>query len=62
MAVENDYRFEGQNGSVSLGDLFEGRHQLIVYRFFYEPGSPAGLRVAALAAPGSPTRSRILPI
>jgi predicted dithiol-disulfide oxidoreductase (DUF899 family) len=38
MAVENDYRFEGQNGPVSLGDLFEGRHQLIVYRFFYEPG------------------------
>jgi nitroimidazol reductase NimA-like FMN-containing flavoprotein (pyridoxamine 5'-phosphate oxidase superfamily) len=23
---------------VGLGDLFEGRHQLIVYRFFYEPG------------------------
>jgi predicted dithiol-disulfide oxidoreductase (DUF899 family) len=23
---------------VSLGDLFEGRHQLIVYRYFYEPG------------------------
>jgi predicted dithiol-disulfide oxidoreductase (DUF899 family) len=38
MAVDNDYRFEGPNGSVSLGDLFEGRHQLIVYRFFYEPG------------------------
>ena len=38
MAVEHDYRFEGPNGSVSLGDLFEGRHQLIVYRFFYEPG------------------------
>ncbi len=38
MAVKNDYRFEGPNGSVSLGDLFQGRHQLIVYRFFYEPG------------------------
>ena len=38
MAVDNDYRFEGPNGSVSLGDLFEGRHQLIVYRYFYEPG------------------------
>jgi predicted dithiol-disulfide oxidoreductase (DUF899 family) len=38
MAVEKDYRFEGPNGSVGLGDLFEGRHQLIVYRFFYEPG------------------------
>jgi predicted dithiol-disulfide oxidoreductase (DUF899 family) len=38
MAVEHDYRFEGPSGSVSLGDLFEGRHQLIVYRYFYEPG------------------------
>jgi predicted dithiol-disulfide oxidoreductase (DUF899 family) len=38
MAVEKDYRFEGRNGPASLADLFEGRHQLIVYRFFYEPG------------------------
>jgi predicted dithiol-disulfide oxidoreductase (DUF899 family) len=38
MAVEHDYRFKGPSGSVSLGDLFEGRHQLIVYRYFYEPG------------------------
>jgi predicted dithiol-disulfide oxidoreductase (DUF899 family) len=35
MAVENDYRFEGPKGSASLPDLFEGRRQLIVYRFFY---------------------------
>jgi predicted dithiol-disulfide oxidoreductase (DUF899 family) len=38
MAVEKDYRFEGPAGSVSLRDLFDGRRQLIVYRFFYEPG------------------------
>ena len=38
MAVEKDYRFEGANGTASLLDLFEGRRQLIVYRFFYEPG------------------------
>jgi predicted dithiol-disulfide oxidoreductase (DUF899 family) len=37
MAVEKDYRFEGPNGPASLLDLFEGRRQLIVYRFFYEP-------------------------
>ena len=37
-AVETEYRFESPNGSVSLLDLFEGRRQLIVYRFFYEPG------------------------
>jgi predicted dithiol-disulfide oxidoreductase (DUF899 family) len=38
MAVEKDYRFEGPGGEVALADLFEGRSQLIVYRFFFEPG------------------------
>jgi predicted dithiol-disulfide oxidoreductase (DUF899 family) len=38
MAVEKDYEFEGPDGRVGLPDLFEGRRQLIVYRFFYEPG------------------------
>ncbi len=38
MAVEKDYRFEGPDGPVRLLDLFEGRRQLIVYRFFFEPG------------------------
>src|SRR5215207_9447397 len=38
MAVEKDYRFEGPDGTVSLLDLFEGRRQLVVYRFFFEPG------------------------
>ena len=38
MAVETDYAFEGPDGRVSLLDLFAGRRQLIVYRFFFEPG------------------------
>ena len=38
MAVTKEYRFEGRDGPVSLLDLFEGRRQLIVYRFFFEPG------------------------
>jgi predicted dithiol-disulfide oxidoreductase (DUF899 family) len=38
MAVEKDYRFEGPEGEVGLLDLFEGRRQLALYRFFYEPG------------------------
>ncbi|MFY0406536.1 DUF899 family protein [Solicola sp. PLA-1-18] len=36
--VEGDYRFEGPDGEVSLVDLFEGRTQLILYRFFFEEG------------------------
>jgi predicted dithiol-disulfide oxidoreductase (DUF899 family) len=38
LAVEKPYRFEGPNGPATLLDLFEGRRQLIVYRFFFEPG------------------------
>jgi predicted dithiol-disulfide oxidoreductase (DUF899 family) len=36
--VEKDYSFEGPAGPASLADLFAGRRQLIVYRFFFEPG------------------------
>jgi predicted dithiol-disulfide oxidoreductase (DUF899 family) len=38
LAVEKKYEFDGPKGKVSLLDLFEGRHQLVVYRAFYEPG------------------------
>ena len=38
MAVEKEYAFEGPHGPATLLDLFEGRRQLIVYRFFFEPG------------------------
>jgi predicted dithiol-disulfide oxidoreductase (DUF899 family) len=38
MAVTKEYSFDGPNGPASLSGLFEGRKQLIVYRFFFEPG------------------------
>jgi predicted dithiol-disulfide oxidoreductase (DUF899 family) len=38
MAIEKEYRFQGPAGQATLLDLFEGRRQLIVYRFFYDPG------------------------
>ena len=63
MAVEKDYRFEGPHGPASLLDLFEGRRQLIVYRFFFDPGMKRLSRArAAWAAPSSPTRSPTSPI
>jgi predicted dithiol-disulfide oxidoreductase (DUF899 family) len=37
-AIEKDYRFEGPDGPTSLLDLFAGRRQLVLYRFFFEPG------------------------
>lgn len=35
--VERDYRFVGEDGERSLPDLFEGKSQLIVYHFMFEP-------------------------
>jgi predicted dithiol-disulfide oxidoreductase (DUF899 family) len=37
MAVEKDYLFDGPDGPAGLLDLFDGRRQLIVYRFFFQP-------------------------
>lgn len=36
--VEGEYRLQGPSGEMSLLDLFEGRTQLILYRFFFEEG------------------------
>jgi predicted dithiol-disulfide oxidoreductase (DUF899 family) len=38
--IERDYEFEGPDGRRSLLELFDGRSQLILYRFFFEEGVP----------------------
>jgi predicted dithiol-disulfide oxidoreductase (DUF899 family) len=38
--IDEDYVFEGPNGRASLLDLFDGRRQLIVYHFMFQPGAP----------------------
>jgi predicted dithiol-disulfide oxidoreductase (DUF899 family) len=35
--VEKDYVFEGPDGPVRLIDMFEGRRQLIIYHFMFDP-------------------------
>ena len=35
--IEKDYEFEGPQGKLSLLDLFEGRRQLIVRHFMFDP-------------------------
>jgi predicted dithiol-disulfide oxidoreductase (DUF899 family) len=36
--ITKDYAFEGPKGNVGLLDLFEGRRQLIMYHFWFQPG------------------------
>lgn len=40
--IEKDYTFDGPSGKVSLLDLFEGRRQLILYHFMFDPAWKAG--------------------
>jgi len=35
--IDKEYVFEGADGKTSLLDLFEGRRQLIVYHFMFDP-------------------------
>jgi predicted dithiol-disulfide oxidoreductase (DUF899 family) len=35
--IEKDYVFEGPEGRVSLLDLFDGRRQLVVHHFMFDP-------------------------
>jgi len=46
------YVFEGPDGEVTLGDLFDGRSQLIVYHFMFTSKSEAGCPHCSLRADG----------
>ena len=35
LELEKNYEFEGPDGKVGMADLFDGRRQLVVYRFFF---------------------------
>jgi len=40
--VEKDYAFDGDDGRRTLPELFEGRSQLVVYHFMFDPSWDAG--------------------
>lgn len=48
--VDTDYVFEGPDGEQTLGDLFGGRSQLIVYHFMFGPGWTEGCPSCSLVA------------
>lgn len=41
-AVEQEYVFEGPDGTRTLAELFDGRSQLVVYHFMFAPDAEAG--------------------
>ena len=48
--VEEDYRFETEDGPKTLADLFGGRSQLLVYHFMFGPPYDAGCPVCSSIA------------
>src|SRR3979411_3198881 len=40
--IEKNYLFDAPGGELSLKDLFEGRRQLIVYHFMFDPAWEKG--------------------
>jgi predicted dithiol-disulfide oxidoreductase (DUF899 family) len=48
--VEKDYVFDGPGGKVGLADMFEGRRQLIVYHFMFDPNWDQGCKHCSLLA------------
>jgi predicted dithiol-disulfide oxidoreductase (DUF899 family) len=50
--IDKEYRFETEEGSVLLKDLFKGRSQLIVYHFMFGPDYKAGCPSCSSIADG----------
>ena len=50
--IDKTYRFETDDGSASLKDLFRGRSQLLVYHFMFGPDYTAGCPSCSAIADG----------
>ncbi len=50
--IDKEYRFETDEGSASLKDLFRGRSQLLVYHFMFGPDYTAGCPSCSAIADG----------
>jgi len=50
--VDKEYRFETDEGSASLADLFKGHSQLLVYHFMFGPDYTAGCATCSTIADG----------
>src|SRR5882672_4533973 len=50
--IDKEYRFETDEGSASLQDLFRGRSQLLVYHYMFGPDYKAGCATCSTIADG----------
>ena len=52
VAVEKEYRFDTDDGTQTLAELFDGRSQLLIYHFMFGPSYQAGCPVNSSMADG----------
>jgi predicted dithiol-disulfide oxidoreductase (DUF899 family) len=50
--IDKEYRFDTEEGSATLPDLFQGRSQLLVYHFMFGPDFTAGCPSCSAIADG----------
>jgi predicted dithiol-disulfide oxidoreductase (DUF899 family) len=50
--IDKEYRFDTEQGSATLKDLFRGRSQLLVYHFMFGPDYKAGCPSCSMIADG----------
>src|ERR1700752_4987048 len=50
--IDKEYRFDTDEGTASLADLFKGRSQLLMYHFMFGPDYTAGCPACSAIADG----------
>jgi predicted dithiol-disulfide oxidoreductase (DUF899 family) len=52
VAIDKEYRFDADDGTRTLAELFDGRSQLLIYHFMFGPSYEAGCPVNSSMADG----------
>jgi predicted dithiol-disulfide oxidoreductase (DUF899 family) len=52
VAIDKEYRFDTDDGEKALGELFDGRSQLLIYHFMFGPTYEAGCPTCSSMADG----------
>jgi predicted dithiol-disulfide oxidoreductase (DUF899 family) len=52
VAIEKEYRFDADDGTRTLAELFDGRSQLLIYHFMFGPSYAAGCPICSSMADG----------
>ena len=59
VAVDEEYVFDGPSGRASLLDLFDGRSQLVVYHFMFDPDWDEGCPMCSFLVDNMPDLSHL---